>query len=108
MANGLKRMLYAEEAGFQKRVGYYYWQRASQVLLSASPDSTDLALAKAIYAGRVSRLDMCLSVVTVAAIGNAIDNEGIPTDAQIETAVVTEDRFHLLALAYQASGVIGA
>ena len=106
MAVSIKRMTYAEEAGFQKRVGYYFWYQANAVLNQETPDATELAFAKAVYAGKVSKKDMCLTVITNSSIGTAIDSNSEPSDSDIEWAVTTNNQFGNLAKSYDAVGLI--
>ena len=106
MANSLKRMLYAEEAGFQKRVAYYFWLRASQVMALAEPDATELAFAKAVYSDRVSKKDMCLVVITNTTVGTTIDGGSDPTENDLEWSVITDNQFGNLAQSYNAAGLI--
>jgi len=106
MADSVKRMVYAEEAGFQKRVAYYYWLRASQVLALETPEALDLTMAKAVYADKVSKKDMCLTVITNTSIGGTIDAGNTPSESDLEWAVVTDDQFGKLALAYDSAGII--
>lgn len=106
MADSVKRMIYAEEAGFQKRVAYYYWLRASQILALETPDALNLKMAKAVYADKVSKKDMCLVVITNTDVGTTIDAGNVPVEGDIEWAVITDDQFGKLALSYDAAGII--
>lgn len=108
MANSLKRMSWAEEAGFQKQVAYYFWEKAKEVLAEETPNSVELAFAKKVYAGQVLKLDMCLTVITNTSIGSTIDSSGSPSDSDVEWAVKTDNQFGKLALAYEAAGLISA
>jgi hypothetical protein len=104
MANALKRMTYAEETGFQKRVAYYFWLRANQVMALTTPDATELVFAKEVYAGQVSKVDMCLTVITNTSVGAAIDAGTNPAEGDLEWAVITDNQFGKLAIAYDAAG----
>ena len=104
MADALKRMAYAEEAGFQKRVAYYFWLRANQVMALSTPDETELLFAKEVYAGKISKVDMCLTVITNTSVGTSIDAGTNPVEDDIEWAVVTDNQFGKLAIAYSAAG----
>lgn len=106
MANALERQSYADHAAFQKRVSYYFWERAKEVLALDTPDATEAAFAKAVYAGQVKTKDMCLTLITNTAIGGTIDTGGEPTDSDIEWAVKTDNQFGNLAQAYSAAGLI--
>lgn len=105
MADALKRQNYAEHKEFQQRAGYYFWLRSAAVLADASPDADDLKLAKAVYAGQVSLKDMGLTIITNTSIGTTLDGDGAPTDSDIEWAVITDNQFHKLAVAYVAAGL---
>jgi hypothetical protein len=104
MVNALKRMTYAEEAGFKKRAAYYFWLRASQVIAMETPDATELLFAKGVYSGKIDKKDMCLTVITNTSIGTAIDSSTEPTDSDLEWAVITDNQFGKLAVAYDAAG----
>ena len=106
MSNSLKRMLWAEEAGFQKQVAYYFWEKAKEVLAEEIPNSIELAFAKKVYVGQVSKLDMCLTVITNTSIGTAIDSGSTPSDGDIEWAVKTDNQFGNLAQSYESAGLI--
>ena len=106
MVDSVKRMAYAEEAGFQKRVAYYYWFRASQILALETPDALNLKMANAVYADKVSKKDMCLAVITNTNIGTTIDAGNAPVENDIQWAVITDDQFGKLALSYDAAGMI--
>jgi len=104
MANALKRMTYAEEAGFQKRVAYYFWLRANQVMAMETPDATELLFAKKVYAGEIDKKDMCLTVITNTSVGASIDAGTNPAEGDLEWAVITENQFGKLAIAYVVAG----
>ncbi len=106
MANALKRQNYADHGEFQQRVGYYFWERSKAVLADSGINADDLKLAKAVYASQVNKKDMCLTLITNTSVGTTIDGDGAPTDSDIEWAVVTDNQFHNLALAYVAAGLI--
>ena len=104
MANSLKRMLYAEEAGFQKKVAYYFWLRSNQIFALETPDATELLFAKEVYAGKIDKKDMCLTIITNTSVGSAIDSESEPIESDLEWAVITDNQFGKLAIAYDAAG----
>lgn len=104
--DSVKRVSYAKDAGFQKRVGYWYWVRASQVLDQETPDPDDLAFAKAVYAKKVDKEDMCMTVITNTNIGAALDSDGAIDEDDLEWAVITDNQFNKLAQSYIAAGLI--
>ena len=106
MADAIKRQSYADHDGFQKRVGYYFWERAKEVLAQETPDTDDLAFAKQVYAGQVKYKDMCLTVISNSSVGTSIDGGTEPSDSDLEWAVKTDNQFHNLALAYAAAGLV--
>ena len=107
MSNAAKRMDYANHPVFQDRVGYWFWAKASEVFVQEMPDAVDLAFAKAIYAGSVSKQHMCLAVITNTAIGASLDLSQEPPDGDIEWAVKTDNQYGKLAQAYHAAGLLG-
>ena len=107
MADALKRINKARDKEFQDRVAYYMWQQANSVFDASSPDADDLALAKAIVARQVNMEDMAMVAMTNATIGGKIDAGTEVPDSDIEYVVVTEGKFHDLATAYKAAGIIG-
>ena len=106
MADALKRIQKARDKQFQDRVAFYMWQQANSVLDASNSDADDLELAKKIIARTVDVEDMAMVVITNATIGSDIDSDTNPTDSDIEYVVVTENKFHDLATAYKAVGVI--
>ena len=84
------------------------YQQASVVFGQETPDPDDLLLAKALWSNQVKSEDMARIVVTNTTIGGKVDNDEQPTDSELEYVVTTENKFHDLALAYKAAGLIGA
>lgn len=110
MADAIKRVGMSRNKPFQDRCMYFMYQQADTVFGQDTPDPDDLALAKALWAGQVKAEDMARVVMTNATIGGHIDNDETITDAEItdaeiEYVVVTENKFHDLALAYSAAGL---
>ena len=108
MADALKRISCTKNAPFQERCQYFMYQQAGVIFGQGSPDADDLLLAKAIWSNQVKAEDMARIVVTNATVGGKIDADQVPTDSEIEYVVMTENKFHSLALAYKAAGLIGA
>ena len=106
MADALKRITKAKDKQFQARVSFYMWQQSNAVLDNAAPDADDLALAKAVIARQVNVEDMTMVAITNATIGGKIDNDSVIPDSDIEFVVATENKFHDLATAYKAAGII--
>ena len=106
MADALKRISMAKDNQFQDKVAYFMWQQANTVLDDISPDADDLDLAKAIIARQVNMEDMTMVAMTNATIGGKIDSDTPVPDSDIEYVVITENKFHDLATAYKAAGII--
>ena len=107
MADSVKRITASESVPLQKRCKYYMYQQAGVVFGQASPDTDDLLLAKALWAGQVKDEDMARIAMTNATIGGHIDADESISEAELEYVICTENKFHDLALAYSASGLIG-
>lgn len=108
MADALKRISKSKDKAFQDRCAYYMYQKAAAVFAQGTPDSNDLLLAKALWAGQVKLEDMARIVTTNATIGAAIDAGNSPSEGDIEYVIITADYFHILAESYKAAGLIGA
>jgi len=117
MADSVKRQTMANNKPFQDRVEYYFYEHARDVLEATTPDTTDLAFAKAVWSGQVKVLDMAKVVITNATIGTKIDNDQKinPEDTEITNPITesdlvfvvsTEDKFNALAESYLAAGLI--
>jgi len=106
MADSVKRQTMANNKPFQDRCEYYFYEHARTVLEAATPDATDLAFAKAIWAGQVKVLDMTKAVMTNATVGTAIDNDTTITESDLAYVIITENKFNALAESYSAAGLI--
>ena len=106
MSDALKRINKARDPEFQDRVMFYMWVQAVTVLEATTPDTNDLALAKAIFAGSVKAEDMTRVVITNGTIGTKVDSDTAVLDSEIEYVVVTENKFNVLAQSYAAAGLI--
>ena len=104
--SAIARMKYANDAGFQERVKYFFLTKALDVLTLAEPNADDLKLAQAVITNNVDVSLMCNVVITNATIGNSIDNTLSPVDAHIEYAVLSEGKFNLLANVLAAANAI--
>jgi hypothetical protein len=104
MSDALKRINKARDPEFQDRVMFYMWVQAVTVLEATTPDTNDLALAKAIFAGSVKAEDMTRVVITNGTIGAKVDSDTAVLDSEIEYVVVTENKFNALAQSYAAAG----
>jgi len=106
MTDAIKRISKSKDAQFQDRVRYYMWDRAKEILAESTPNTDDLALAKAVYAGQVAEQHMALMCITNTSIGSSIDAGSEVADTDIEWAIKTDNQFHNLALGYKAAGLI--
>ena len=106
MADSVKRQTMANNKPFQDRCEYYFYEHARGILEASSPDTTDLAFAKAIWAGQVRILDMAKVVITNATIGTAIDTDSSIGESELAYVVSTENKFNALAESYLAAGLI--
>lgn len=106
MADALKRITAARDKQFQGRVSFFMWQQANTVLDDPAPDADDLSFAKSILSRQVSAEDMAMVVMTNATVGGKVDADQDVPDSDIEFVVVTENKFHDLAAAYKAAGLI--
>ena len=117
MTDSVKRQTMANNKPFQDRCEYYFYEHARTVLEDATPDTTDLAFAKAIWAGQVKVLDMAKVVMTNATVGSKIDNDQKTnpedtemtnpiTESDLAYVVSTENKFNALAESYLAAGLI--
>lgn len=117
MVDSIKRQTMANNKPFQDRCEYYFYEHARTVLESEAPDTTDLAFAKAIWAGQVKVLDMSKVVMTNATVGSKVDNDQKTnpedtemtnpiTESDLEYIVSTENKFNALAESYLAAGLI--
>jgi len=106
MADSIKRQTMANNKPFQDRCEYYFYEHARVVLEDTTPDATDLAFAKAIWAGQVRILDMAKVVITNSTIGTAIDTDSSISESELAYVVSTEDKFNALAESYLAAGLI--
>ena len=107
MADALKRINITKNQPFQDRCQYYMFQKAAAIFADGSPDADDLLLAKALWAGNVKAEDMARIVVTNATVGGKVDSNTEVPDSDIEYVIMTEGKFHSLALAYKSAGLIG-
>ena len=107
MADAVKRMNISRDNAFQDQCKYYMYQHAATVFTAQSPDADDLLLAKALWAGKVNAEDMARIVVTNATIGASVDAGNAVQGSDIEYVITTDNKFHSLALAYKAAGLIG-
>lgn len=108
MADPIKRISMSRTKTFQDRCMYYMYEQAGVVFAQETPDPNDLLLAKAVWAGQVKAEDMARVTMTNTTIGPAIDAGNAVEDGWIEYAIKTENKFHDLAEAYSAAGLIGA
>lgn len=106
MADSVKRQTVANNKPFQDRCEYYFYEHARSVLEAETPDTDDLAFAKAIWAGQVRVLDMTKAVMTNATVGTAIDSDSAVSESDLAYVVTTENKFNALAQAYSAAGLI--
>jgi hypothetical protein len=106
MADALKRITAARDKEFQDRVSFYMWHKANTVLDDETPNADDLSLAKAIIARQVNAEDMTMVVITNSTVGAKVDAGNAVLDSEIERVVVSDTKFHDLAEAYKAAGVI--
>jgi len=106
MADSVKRQTMANNKPFQDRCEYYFYEHARSVLEDTTPDATDLAFAKAIWAGQVRIIDITKVVITNSTIGTAIDTDSSISESDLAYVVSTEDKFNALAEAYLAAGLI--
>lgn len=106
MADALKRIQMSENKAFQNQCMYFMYEQASVVFGQDTPDTDDLALAKAVWAGQVKPNDMARVVLTNTTVGGKVDTDHEITDSEIEYVVKTENKFHDLALAYKSAGLI--
>lgn len=117
MADSVKRQTMANNVPFQDRCEYYFYEHARTVLEATTPDTTDLAFAKAIWAGQVKIVDMTKAIITNGTIGTKIDNDQklLPEDIELTNpiteddlayVVTTENKFNALAQSYFAAGLI--
>ena len=107
MADATKRMNISRDNAFQDQCKYYMYQQAGVIFGQAEPDADDLLLAKALWAGKVNAEDMARIVVTNATVGAAVDAGNAVLGSDIEFVITTDNKFHSLALAYKAAGLIG-
>ena len=91
---------------FQDKCEYWMRQQAATVFGQNPADADDLALAKAVYSGSVNREHMTGAVMTNASIGSKIDAGTVVTDSDVEYDIITENKFHTLAISYSQAGLI--
>lgn len=106
MTDSIKRQTMANNKPFQDRCEYYFYEHARVIFEAGSPDTDDLAFAKALWAGRVRVVDLTKVVITNATIGAHIDADEEISDSEINYVVSTENKFNALAQAYSAAGLI--
>lgn len=106
MADALKRIRMSENTAFQNRCMFFMYEQADIVFGQTTPDADDLSLAKAIWAGQVKPDDMARVVITNATVGSKVDVDQDIPDSDIEYVVKSDGKFHDLALAYKAAGLI--
>jgi len=112
MADSGKRIRMSKDAEFQNKCCWYMYQKAAAIFAQETPDTDDLLLAKALWAGQVDIEDMARIVLTNATIGAAVDAGNAVQEDWVEYAVTSDETdaksFHNLAVSYRAAGLIGA
>lgn len=106
MTDSIKRQTMANNKPFQDRCEYYFYEHARGIFEASSPNTDDLAFAKALWSGQVKIIDLTKAVITNATIGAAIDAGTEITESDLAYVVSTENKFNALAQAYAAAGLI--
>lgn len=93
MAEAVKLINVADDAGLQFRVAYFLVKQSAVILDAASPDPNQLTLAKdvSLNGGMTHAPDFARMLVTVDAVATALETAGYQhtafDDAQLETQV---------------------
>jgi hypothetical protein len=99
MADSKKRNAWAKDAAAQDRIRYYLFAHSMTVFGQDNPDTNDLAFAKKVYRGEAPLYPMACVLMANTDIGATIDSDGVPTDSDIEWAIVTDNQFNKMAQA---------